>query len=372
MSLVSLQQSGDDRFRAGVAATAVGMAILSLDGGWQEVNPALARLLDGAVGLPADGEGGAGTLFDVIQPTQAAGLRSELGALVRGDVGSIDRSITCRRGSGDFEARINLAVLSEAADQPSGLVLQLQQDRAAGDSPAMEAMRRQLQVQVDAVAHDLRAPLRSIENFSGLLARKLGDEVDAAALDHLGRIRGAASRMARLLDGLTELSRAGTAEIRSTVVDLSLLAEWVAAEQQDAHPDREFQITVQSGLATQGDERLLKAMLAQMVDNARRFSHEGAPVVIEVAGEVVAGMLHLSVRDHGRGFDMRYKHKLFEPFQRLHGGDEGAGDGLGLAIAQRIAERHGGHIDAESDMDTGTVFHIHLPAAHAAGASSGE
>ena len=348
------------------------MATLEFDGSWRQVNAALLKLLGDAASATAAAPGGAKTLFDVIQPGAAADLAAAVDALASGKVESIDRRIACRRGESTFEARINLALLRDSANVATGLVLHMQAADGAQAATERESLRREMQGQIDAVAHDLRAPLRSIDNFAGLLARKLDDALDDASRDHLGRIRGAAKRMARLLDGLSELSRAATAALRVVPVDLSLLADWVAAEQQDAHPEREFRVSVQSGLMTQGDERLLKTMLAQIVDNARRFSHDGAPVTVDVSGSEADGLLRVSIRDHGRGFDMRYRHKLFEPFQRLHGADEGAGDGLGLAVARRIAERHGGCIDAESDAGSGTVFHIQLPAAVGAGVSSGE
>nr|WP_222566100.1 ATP-binding protein [Lysobacter antarcticus] len=353
-------------------ATALGMAILDLDGIWLETNPAMRELLAGAPGAPSAAGPGPGTIFEAVAPDQAAELRRLVSALIAGNQRAVDRAVTCRRGDDTFDAWVTIAVMRDAAGQATGLVVQLREDTGAAHATALDAMRRQLQTQVDAVAHDLRAPLRSITNFSGLLARKLDEGLDATSRDHFGRIRAAAARMAGLLDGLAELSRASTAQVREGAVDLSMLADWVGAELQDAHPDREFVITVQPDLSARGDEHLLKTMLIQLLDNARRFSHDDGPVSVDVAGTQVDGMLQLSIRDRGRGFDMRYRHKLFEPFQRLHGADEGAGDGLGLAIAQRIAERHGGRIDAESEPDAGSVFHIYLPAAQIAGAVPGE
>ena len=98
----------------------------------------------------------------------------------------------------------------------------------------------------------------------------------------------------------------------------------------------------------EGDERLLKLMLAQLMDNAWKFSREREPIRIEVSGDREGDTLQVQIRDQGIGFDMRYAHKLFEPFQRLHGPDQGGGHGLGLAIARRIAERHRGCVRAES------------------------
>lgn len=372
MSAAVPPQPDDERFRAAVAATAVGMAILGIDGTWEETNPALRSLLAGAPGAPTVDGAAPGTFFELVHSEQVETLRVAVDALVAGGQQVVDRSITCHRGDATFKAWVNIAAIRDTTGLATGLVVQLREDTGAGDASVQDAVRLQLQAQVDAVAHDLRAPLRSINNFAGLLARKLDEGLDATSRDHLDRIRGAASRMAGLLDGLTELSRASTAQIREGVVDFSMLADWAAAEQQDAHPEREFLITVQPGLAGRGDERLLKTLLGQLLDNARRFSPAEGPVTIDVVGTQADGMLRLSVRDRGRGFDMRYRHKLFEPFQRLHGADEGAGDGLGLAIAQRIAERHGGRIDAESEPDAGSVFHVYLPAAQTAGAAPGE
>ena len=111
-----------------------------------------------------------------------------------------------------------------------------------------------------------------------------------------------------------------------------------------------------------GDERLLKLMLAQLMHNAWKFAQPGEPVRIEVTGEIEGNQLRMAIHDHGIGFDMRYAHKLFEPFQRLHGPEQGGGHGLGLAIAQRIAERHHGRILADSHLDAGSTFVIELPA----------
>ena len=110
------------------------------------------------------------------------------------------------------------------------------------------------------------------------------------------------------------------------------------------------------------DGHLLKLLLAQLLGNAWTFTRERAHARIEVGGRHDGDGLHLHVRDNGSGFDMRYAHKLFQPFQRLHGPDQGGGHGLGLAIAQRIAERHHGRLRADSEAGVGSTFHLDLPA----------
>lgn len=227
----------------------------------------------------------------------------------------------------------------------------------------LDAAHQQLQLLTDSVSHDLRAPLRAIESFSARLAESAAAKLDASERDQLQRVRAAAAGMSSLLDALGELSRATRAELTAIDVDLSLLADWVLAELQDADPHRRAQLHVQPGLFARGDERLLKLMLTQLLHNAWKFSGDADPIRIEVRGERAGDRQILVVRDHGIGFDSRYAHKLFTPLQRLHGPEQGAGHGLGLAIAERILQRHGGRITADSQPGDGATFTVELPAA---------
>lgn len=221
--------------------------------------------------------------------------------------------------------------------------------------------QRQLQMFADTVAHDLRAPLRSIDSFAKLLEDRSAAKLDAAERMHLSRIRAAATRMGSLLSALGELSRAASAGMQAQPVDISLLAEWVAAELQDAESTRGIEVSVQPGLLAMGDERLLKQLLHELVRNAWTFTRGCDAARIDVTGEHVGERLHVHVRDSGCGFDTQYSHKLFQPFQRLHSVAEGSGNGLGLAIAQRIARRHGGAVSAQSTPGVGSTFTIDLP-----------
>lgn len=221
----------------------------------------------------------------------------------------------------------------------------------------LQAAQREIEQFAFAISHDLRAPLRAIESFAALLERGADDK----APDHLQRIRAAASRMAALLDAMTELAHAGRHALRIEPVDLSLLAEWAAAELVEKQPERDASIVVQPDLVALGDERLLRLVLGKLLANAWRFTAPGQLVRIEVTGTRDASGLRLSVRDHGIGFEARYADKLFEPFQRLHGPDQGAGSGLGLAIARRAVERHGGRIHGEPAADGGSLFVVELP-----------
>jgi signal transduction histidine kinase len=235
-------------------------------------------------------------------------------------------------------------------------------ERLARSQAELQALREEFEQFTYAVSHDLRAPLRAIDNFAGLLERRLGDGLDPTARDHLVRIRGASTRLGSLIEALLLLSRAGRQELQLQPVDLSLLAEWAVAELQEAEPGRAASVVVQPGLVAHGDESLLRQLLQQLLHNAWKFSAGDERVELEVAGETVGDRLLLRVRDSGSGFDMRYDDKLFAPFQRLHGPEEGGGHGIGLAVAARIVARHGGTIRAEAEPGAGATFFVDLPA----------
>lgn len=233
--------------------------------------------------------------------------------------------------------------------------------RLAAREAELAELQREFEQFAYGVSHDLRAPLRAIDSFGALLQRELGDDLPPAAREHLARVLAASGRLGELLESLLALSRAGRSPLQVQPVDLTLLAEWAAAELQEAEPEREVAFDIQPGLAVNGDEALLRHVLQRLLHNAWKFAEPGQPVRVSLTGEHVGDCWHLRLHDDGRGFDMRYAEKLFTPFQRLHGPDEGAGHGMGLAIARRIVERHGGTIRAESAPGQGTTFHIELP-----------
>lgn len=211
------------------------------------------------------------------------------------------------------------------------------------------------------LAHDLRAPLRSIDGFSSLLEAQAGDVLPPAARDHLQRIRAAAARMGRLVDGLHLHAQAQDAPLRHAPVDISLLAEWAGAELQDAEQGRAARIAVSPGLAVDGDEYWLKAALKAVLQNAWTFSAPRERIDIEVHGEASGEALRLRIRDGGIGFDPAHGDRLFLPFQRLHTPEEGAGAGLGLATAWCVVRRHGGRMRMQGAPQAGCVVEIELP-----------
>src|SRR3546814_10253402 len=143
--------------------------------------------------------------------------------------------------------------------------------------------------------------------------------------------------MVGLIESLLDYAWVERSELQRTSVDLGMFANLALAELQETRPDpaspRPARVSVAQDLSVEGDERQLRMLMTELVRNSWNFSN--GEVVLDVSGERVGDRLRIAVRSEGSGFDMQYLSKLFEPFQRLHGADEGEGNGLGLAIAQR-------------------------------------
>jgi len=224
----------------------------------------------------------------------------------------------------------------------------------------LEAINRELEAFSYSVSHDLRAPLRGVDGFSQALMEDYGDQLDATARDYLRRIRAGTQRMGRLIDDLLHLSRISRTELVPERVDMSALAESVAAELQGRDPARQLDLVIQPGLCAQGDSHLLQVVLENLLGNAWKFTAGKAPARIEFAARAEDGAQAFYVRDNGAGFDMAYVGKLFGAFQRLHGDAEFPGTGIGLATVKRIVARHGGRVWAEGAVDGGATFYFTL------------
>ena len=367
-----------DRSRRAILSAGIGMAIVDMEGRWVEVNPAFERMF----GHQADDLIGRATA-ELAHPEDLDSVRLAFERVLTGETPALDAQHRYLHRSGAIVwAQANVAMMQDDAGQPNYLIVHLRdisnereseqalldlnqtlQQRVAEGDAALQAMSQQQEAFAYGISHDLRAPLRAIDSFAALLDSSARASLDETSRDYLARIRAAAARMGKLIDALLDLSRANRAEMKFEPVDFSLLAEWAGAELQEAEPGRTAEIHVTPGLVANGDERQLKLMLTQLLDNAWKFSRDRDRVRIDVCGERDGDRLRVSIRDHGAGFDMRLANRVFEPFQRLHRPDEGGGNGIGLAIAHRIVERHGGRISAESEPGQGTTFHLDLPAA---------
>ena len=226
---------------------------------------------------------------------------------------------------------------------------------------ALEAANKELEAFSYSVSHDLRAPLRSIDGFSQALLEDYAERLDEQGRDYLHRVRAASQRMAHLIDDMLKLSHVTRAELSREEVDLSALAQEIAAELRRAQPGREVEFTVASGLRVHGDPKLLRIVIENLLGNAWKFTGKHSGARIEFGMTHRDGKPAYFVRDNGVGFDMAYAGKLFGAFQRLHDSREFPGTGIGLATVQRVIHKHGGRVWAEGEVEKGATFYFSLP-----------
>ena len=225
---------------------------------------------------------------------------------------------------------------------------------------AAESANRELESFSYSVAHDLRAPLRSIDGLSQALLEDYNDKLDQEGQQYLRFLRESAQQMAQLIDDLLNLSRVTRSELKRETVDLSALARDILAKLARRESGRIVAATVQDGMTAEGDERLLGVVLENLLGNAWKFTGKRADATVIFGSVVIGGLVSYFIRDNGAGFDMAYADKLFGVFQRLHGVHEFEGTGIGLATVQRIIRRHGGQIRAEGAIDQGATFTFDL------------
>ena len=231
--------------------------------------------------------------------------------------------------------------------------LQEAKDKAVSANKELEAF-------CYSVSHDLRAPLRSIDGFARILLEDYGHKLDDTARDYLNRVFASSQKMGRLIDDLLRLSRITRSEIVPEQVDMSGLAREIVAELRQAEPHRDVEIKIAEGLIAEGDGRLLRAALQNLIGNSWKFTAKCERAKIEVGSESNDGQRAFFVRDNGAGFEMAYAHKLFGAFQRLHSAEEYEGIGIGLAIVHRVIQRHGGRVWAVGEVGKGATFYFNL------------
>ena len=216
------------------------------------------------------------------------------------------------------------------------------------------------------VSHDLRAPLRYMDGFLDLLDNHIGGSLDEKGRHYLDTAVDSARQMGVLIDDLLRFSRTGRVDMRETKVGL---ADLVRQAQQELAPglrERRVVWTVEPLPEVAGDPALLRQVVVNLLGNALKYTRARAEAAIEIGCREEGEEWVVFVRDNGVGFDMRYAHKLFGVFQRLHSSDEFEGTGIGLAIVRRIIARHGGRTWAESVLGQGATFYFSLPRAAAA------
>ncbi len=281
-----------------------------------------------------------GATMDVIY--NAATYHSESGALL-----------------GVFAAARDVTKRKRAEEQVRHLNAELEQ-RVEERTAELEAANKELEAFAYSVSHDLRAPLRSIDGFSLALLEDYADKLDEEGKDDLQRVRAASQRMGQLIDDILNLSRVTRGPLAREAVDLSATAGEIVDELRRSDPQRRVDCAIAGGLAAEGDPRLLRLVLENLLANAWKYTSHHETARIEFGAAQTEHGRAFFVRDDGAGFDMTYADKLFVPFQRLHTPEEFSGSGIGLAIVQRIVRRHGGSVWAQGAIEAGATFFFRI------------
>jgi PAS domain S-box-containing protein len=225
----------------------------------------------------------------------------------------------------------------------------------------LQAANNEMEAFSYSVSHDLRSPLRAIDGFSQALQEDYGVMLDEQGKHNLERVREGAHHMGHLIDDLLRLSRLSRTEMHIVEVNLSEMVQDIADELLESQPDRAVDFIITPDVKVNADENLMHVVLENLMHNAWKYTSKHPQARIEFGTFLREGRTFYFVRDDGAGFDMSHAKKLFGAFQRLHRSSDFEGTGIGLAIVQRVIQRHAGRIWADAAVERGATFYFSIP-----------
>ena len=245
------------------------------------------------------------------------------------------------------------------------------EDRVRRRTAQLQAANQELEAFSYSVSHDLRSPLKTIDGFTHLLARTIGETGGKKCTHYLGRIKAGVQQMDDLIDGLLSLAQLSRDTLHFGMVDLAAIARRAEQALREREPDRQVRMRIHDGKPVYGDARLLSVVIHNLLGNAWKFTARQDLASIEMGSQVDAtNETVYFVRDNGAGFDMAHADKLFGTFERLHSVSDFSGTGIGLATVKRVIDRHGGRVWAESKENEGATFYFTLPREVESGAAA--
>jgi signal transduction histidine kinase len=270
-----------------------------------------------------------------------------------------------RSRPGQEYAEEDVSLLQDVATR-AGLTIEIAdlymrlEERVKERTRELEFLNKELESFSYSVAHDLRAPLRSIDGCSQILKQDAGDRLEPEELQLLDKISASVNKMNLLIEDMLTLSGVARSELTRKKVNLSDLVREICTQLQDASPDRQVAIEIQPEVTGNGDVKLLEIALTNLLSNAWKFTRNTAKAKIEFGTLEKDSTLIYFIKDNGAGFDQDQVEKIFAAFERLHEAHQFEGTGIGLSIVQRIILRHHGTIWAEGLIDQGATFYFTL------------
>lgn len=319
------------------------------------------------------------TMRQVLGEDAYAEMLPHIEAALRGEPQAFERSIRAPDGTRKV-AQVNYVPRLEAEGVVNGMYILMSdvterkqaeeevrrlnnelEKRVQERTSQLEATNRELEAFCYSVSHDLRAPLRAVRGFTEVLVENHAAQLDDRGREFLRRVNDASLQMDRLVEDLLRLSRVSRTEIQSQKIDLSDLASQVIADLRSSDTGRQVNVVIDPGLRGCGDERLVRLVIDNLLRNAWKFTGKRTDAEIHFGQTIAGDEPAFFVRDNGVGFHMAYLGRLFGVFQRLHSATEFPGSGVGLAIVQRVINRHGGRVWAEGAVNAGATFYFTLP-----------
>ncbi len=259
------------------------------------------------------------------------------------------------------KGRFVLASINDITERRHLEALRLANAGMKSHNADLEALNGELESFSYTVSHDLRAAVRAIHGYVRILQETCADGLDAEGRRLLGIVQSEAVRMGALIDDILELSRLGRERMRVGLIDMNELVAELVRECERRNDGASIAFEVEALPPAYGDRSGLQRVWDNLISNAVKYSRDRRPAKIHISGESEPDRVVYRIEDNGVGFDMKYAHKLFGVFSRLHASDQFAGTGVGLAIAQRVIVRHHGRIWVDAEVNRGATFSFSLP-----------
>jgi PAS domain S-box-containing protein len=243
-------------------------------------------------------------------------------------------------------------------------ILRLNQEleqRVHDRTAELEEANKELESFSYSVSHDLRAPLRSIHGYTSILKEDYGDKLGTEGLAHISTILKSTNFMGKLIEDLLMFSKLSRQNIRRVMLNMDVVVKDIAKQLIESAPTQKIEMDIKPLINVLGDETMIKQIFQNLISNAIKYSSKKEISKIEIGSHTQSGFTTFYVKDNGAGFDMEYYEKLFAVFQRLHTRNDYEGTGVGLALVNRIVQKHGGKIWADAKVDQGATFYFSLP-----------